>query len=135
MLKLGRHVDFRNAVFDRLAHLVERSSRAAVEHERNVGKPFGDGPAAVDVKFRFALVIAVGGPDGDGERIDSGGGGESGGFVGVGQRGFVAHGDVADFAFDGGSGGAGEFGAAAGEADIFLLRKYGSRETSNMTEV
>jgi len=99
-----------------------------VKHERNIGKPFGDGPAAVDVEFRFVLVIAVGGSDGDGEGVDTGGGGERFGFLRFGQGGFVAHGDMADLAFDGGSGGVGEFRAAAGEFDILLIRQAGAVE-------
>lgn len=71
VLKLGGDVDLRNAVPDRLANLAERSSGAAVQHERHIRQPFGDGPAAGDVELRFAPVIAVGGPDGDGQRVDS----------------------------------------------------------------
>ena len=99
-----------------------------MEHKRNVRKGFCDGAATVDVQFRLRFVVAVGGSDGDRQRVHAGLLGEIDGFADVGERRFVALRDMADFAFACGAERLRVVGAETRQFDVFVKRQPRSVE-------
>ena len=97
--ELGRYVHLRDATLYRAPDVRERSSAAAMQDERRVGKSVGDCLAARDVELRLRLVVAVSRSNRHRKRVYASVLRKGHRFVDIGKRGLVALRDMANLAF------------------------------------